>query len=417
MTLPVDWADPDGERFTTTVYRKKAAGPSRGTFLNFPGGPGSTADTGFDAIAEFAPGYDLIGIDPRGVSGDGLLLCDLRETLRLPLVPPAEESPFAGFAATSARFAASCSTRPASLQAHLDAYSNARDADAFRSALGIDRVGVYGFSYGSLLGARYAELFGSRVTATVLEGVLNPQQSAIEFETVAARGTQEIFDAFADWCSAEEECAPLGNDAAGALRRAIGNVEGGRIPGMSSSGRPWEPAAVVQVVEGAIGSGDYVAGVALLASLSDEEPGGFDEGATEDDAPTLWFFPDRIVCSDFDLRISSAEDMRALLAQTGAVAPDVQVAPESMGYLSTCATGIAPSPGAGAPFAPTTDRPILLLSNRLDPSTPREWADQVADRLGSKAQHIVADLIGHGGALGEPDVLAAVSAYVDAATG
>jgi len=417
MTLPVDWADPAGETFTTTVYRKKADGPSRGTFLNFPGGPGSTADVGFDAIAEFAPGYDLIGIDPRGVSGEGAVLCDLRETLRLPLVPPADESPFAGFAATSERFSSSCATRPASLQSHLDAYSNARDADALRSALGIERVGVYGFSYGSLLGARYAELFGSRVTATVLEGVLAPQQSATEFETVAARGAQQIFDAFADWCSAADECAPLGNDARGAFRQAVGNVEAGRVPGTTPSGRAWEPAAVAQLVEGAIGTGDFAGAVASLADLAGDDPRGFDEGAAEDDASSQWFFPDRIVCSDFDLRVSSAEGMRALLAQTTAVAPDVRVSAESAGYLATCATGPGPSQGAGAPFAPTTDRPVLLVSNRLDPSTPREWADQVAARLGAKAQHIVTELIGHGGALGEPDVLAAVTAYVDAATG
>ena len=417
MTLPVDWARPDGETFTTTVYRKKADGPSRGTFLNFPGGPGLTADIGFGAIAEFAPGYDLIGIDPRGVSGDGAVVCDVRETLRLPIVPPEEESPFAGFAAASARFLSSCATRPPGLQSHLDAYSDARDADALRSALGIERVGVYGFSYGSLLGARYAELFGSRVTATVLEGVLNPQQSATEFETVAARGAQQIFDAFADWCSTDEECAPLGNDAPGALRRAIGNVEAGRVPGTTPSGRAWEPAAVAQLIEGTIGTGDFAAAVAPLADLSGDDPRGFDEGTAEEDASSLWFFPDRIVCSDFDLRVSSAEGMRTLLAQTTAVAPDVRVSAESAGYLATCATGPGPSPEAGAPVATTTARPVLLVSNRLDPSTPREWADQVAAQLGTKAQHIVADLIGHGGTLGEPDVLAAVTAYVDAAAG
>ena len=50
----------------------------------------------------------------------------------------------------------------------------ARDLDVLRAAVGDAKLTFAGHSYGSFLGATYANLFPQRVRAIVLDGVLDP---------------------------------------------------------------------------------------------------------------------------------------------------------------------------------------------------------------------------------------------------
>ena len=50
----------------------------------------------------------------------------------------------------------------------------AEDMDVLRAALGDAKLTYLGFSYGTLLGATYAELFPTHVRAMVLDGALDP---------------------------------------------------------------------------------------------------------------------------------------------------------------------------------------------------------------------------------------------------
>ena len=52
----------------------------------------------------------------------------------------------------------------------------ARDMDAVRAAVGDEKLTYLGYSYGTLLGATYAQLFPQRVRALVLDGAVDPQQ-------------------------------------------------------------------------------------------------------------------------------------------------------------------------------------------------------------------------------------------------
>jgi pimeloyl-ACP methyl ester carboxylesterase len=81
--------------------------------------------------------------------------------------------------------------------------------DMLRAALGDSRLTFVGKSYGTYLGAWYAQLFPGRVRALVLDGAVDPDEPSLEADIVQAEGFQVAFGSFAAWCMAAPGC-PLG---------------------------------------------------------------------------------------------------------------------------------------------------------------------------------------------------------------
>ena len=52
--------------------------------------------------------------------------------------------------------------------------STAKDLDVIRAVFGDAEINYLGFSYGTLIGSTYAELFTERVGRMVLDGAINP---------------------------------------------------------------------------------------------------------------------------------------------------------------------------------------------------------------------------------------------------
>ena len=86
------------------------------------------------------------------------------------------------------RFAASCAKDSAKLLPHVSTRDSARDIDAIRAAIGEQRISYLGFSYGTYLGARYADMFPRRVRAMVLDGAVDPARSVHRHSGAASRG-------------------------------------------------------------------------------------------------------------------------------------------------------------------------------------------------------------------------------------
>jgi pimeloyl-ACP methyl ester carboxylesterase len=80
-----------------------------------------------------------------------------------------------------------------------------------------------GKSYGTYLGAWYAQLFPHRVRALVLDGAVDPDTSSLQATIAQARGFQGAFGSFAAWCLASPGC-PLG--PGGPVAGATAKVEG-----------------------------------------------------------------------------------------------------------------------------------------------------------------------------------------------
>lgn len=407
LTVPVDWSRPAAGTTKVRVYRWKAE-HSKGTVLNFPSGPGEPGDLALGSLRRTF-GYDTIAVDPRGVGDIDPMTCDTAKILEIPYVPPAEDGAFEALRRRQKAFWGSCTTGDAVLDRHVDAASSARDADALRRALGIRRLNVYGFSYGTLLAERYLALFGQHVTGSVLQGVMNPAQTRREFVTAAAAGVQAIYDRFVRWCAAEPSCALHGKDVTEVFRAAQNAAAS--VPG-TLHGQPWSAVMVTRYFE-LIAPGDFGQAARGLLDLSEGRnplPGG-DIG----EIPPRIEYADPLVCSDFPLSADSAAQARGDLAATRAAAPVVGFSTNSSNYTSICLAGPRPVRGASAPVTSRSAHPTLLLSNTLDPATPIRWAEQVADQLGRKAVHVRTEKVGHGGGFDDPETLRRTREYLEAA--
>ncbi len=73
----------------------------------------------------------------------------------------------------------SCLDRTGELLGHVDTVSVARDLEALRIALGDAKLNWLGISYGTMIGAQYAELFPENIRAMVLDGIVDHSASEI----------------------------------------------------------------------------------------------------------------------------------------------------------------------------------------------------------------------------------------------
>lgn len=443
LTVPVDWSKPKSGTVDLRVFRLKASGGdggktaqgvkgaksakhAKGTIVNFPSGPGQSGDIAFASLRETLPAYDLVSFDPRGVGESAPLTCPTAKMMKIPSVPPTDTAAFNALRHNQKAFWAGCTTGDRRLDEHLDAYSTARDAEALRTALKLDKVNLYGMSYGTLMAERYLGLFGEHVNGAVLEGVMNPAQSRREFVTTAAAGTEAVFDRFRAWCAQDTGCALHGKDVAAVFRTAQRNADAGRIPGGDFMGRPWTSVGVSQYVDATAGNSFEKAAQGLLA-LSEgrnplpESPEGESNGQSEtaaqgqagEEMPETLPYADPIVCSDFDMAVPNANQARRDLAATRAVAPVTGYSTNSSQYTSLCLAGPKAAKGSSLPVTTRGANQVMLLSNTHDSSTPVAWADKVAAQLGKKAVHIVTDKVGHGDGMTDPDTLRKVTAYMD----
>src|SRR5699024_5665162 len=166
-------------------------------------------------------GYDIIGFDPRGVNASTAVDCvDDAELDRIRSEDFGQSEEGLELLAESAQeLATSCAERSGELLPHVDTVSAARDLDVLRHVLDEPRLDYLGYSYGTRLGAVYAELFPTNVGRMVLDGGLNPALGSDEMVRGQAAGFERAIRVYAEDCLAAEQC-PLTGD----VDTAVGQV-------------------------------------------------------------------------------------------------------------------------------------------------------------------------------------------------
>ena len=177
----------------------RAEGQPQGSLVVNPGGPGAPG-TAYAAAAPSvlgAPllaGYDVVGFDPRGTGTsepvDCLTDAELDTYLASDPSPDdaAEADRFVGLVTSIGR---GCAADDAELAAHVSTIEAARDMDVLRSALGHEQLDYLGKSYGTMLGATYAELFPEQVGRFVLDGALDVSAVVPRPEPGPGRGLRD----------------------------------------------------------------------------------------------------------------------------------------------------------------------------------------------------------------------------------
>ena len=74
-------------------------------------------------------------------------------------------------------YAAQCESMSGNLLPFVGTVDAARDLDRIRQAIGDAQLTYFGHSYGTLLGAIYAQMFPTHVRAMVLDGAIDPAMS------------------------------------------------------------------------------------------------------------------------------------------------------------------------------------------------------------------------------------------------
>jgi len=186
-TVPLDYDHPHGRTITLALTKLPAGDPSHrlGTLFTNPGGPGGSGVAFVQSLATTAYSpqvrahYDILGFDPRGVAGSTPATCYRSadaETKALASIPPFPVGPRQQlrFIASHAALALHCQLTSPVRFAHASTANVARDMDLLRQAVGDRTLDYVGYSYGTFLGATYAELIPGRVGRFVLDGTLEP---------------------------------------------------------------------------------------------------------------------------------------------------------------------------------------------------------------------------------------------------
>ncbi|MFI6766350.1 alpha/beta hydrolase [Streptomyces sp. NPDC050355] len=186
--VPLDYRNPGGRTIELALVKRKATGPGRriGTLFFNPGGPGGPGTVQMPQNYAFFPRevrerFDIVSWDPRGIGSSTAVNCFASRkeadawAASKPAGLPVGEAQRAAWFVAYRDLARRCERRDPALLRHVSTADTARDLDGLRRAVGEPRLTYLGTSYGTILGATYANLFPGRVRAMVLDSNIDPQ--------------------------------------------------------------------------------------------------------------------------------------------------------------------------------------------------------------------------------------------------
>ncbi|WP_406859485.1 alpha/beta hydrolase [Streptomyces sp. HUAS MG47] len=195
VTVPLDYARPNGKQIKLAVDRAKSTGTDaerQGALLYNPGGPGGSGmrfpvrtTSGSKLWVNTAKAYDFVGFDPRGVGHSTPISCvDPQEFVKGPKMDPVPDSEADKRVQRklARAYADGCAERSGWMLPHMTTPNTARDLDVIRAALGEKKLNFIGVSYGTYLGAVYTTLFPGHVRRMIVDSVVNPSREKIWYQ-------------------------------------------------------------------------------------------------------------------------------------------------------------------------------------------------------------------------------------------
>jgi pimeloyl-ACP methyl ester carboxylesterase len=398
--VPISYAHPADGSLLLSVVMLPATGAPIGDLVMNPGGPGVSGVSFLESAGPSFPSeirqrFNLVSFDPRGIGASAPVDCVSPAGLRrwLAVDPePVTGAQVAVVVAAVRRFVAGCEAHtPRMVLANLDTATTARDLDRLRIALGERKLTYLGFSYGTYLGALYAQEFGSHVRAMVLDGAIDPALGTVQTSIQQAGGLETDLHDFFAWCRTDATCKrELPAGAAIEFRRLTSHLQDGAVLAATPSPAIGSQPVNLGVAETGIASTLYSPGdwpelaqaVAqglngngtLLAQLADDyagiEANGSDTNVVSANIA--------ISCLDHASPKGLAT-YQALARRMGAEDPDFG-ALEAWGSL-VCAYWPVPPTGRAAPVHPSGLAPVLVVGSTRDPVTPYAWAKALAAEL------------------------------------
>ncbi|MFG3305072.1 alpha/beta hydrolase [Streptomyces wuyuanensis] len=413
---PLDHSRPAGRAVDLAVIRHRATGPAPrlGTLFFNPGGPGGAGTQALPQWYELFPEelrqrFDIASWDPRGVGESTPVRCfpttdAAYEWLeRIPFGFPVGDSEAEAWTDAYADLGRLCEQLDPELLRHVSTTDTARDLDRLRQAVGDEKLSFLGVSYGTFLGATYANLFPDKVRAMVLDSNIDPRVWVNGGSRAQPRLTTFL-----------REGVDLGSAAT--LRQFLdhcGRAPADRCP--FSAGSPEATRAkferlMLRLQERAQGPWTYARTVTtVLSGLYSVDPGWYDLAWALED---LWEWrpPRETPAPEGPLPYPAFEQIEAIRCSESPNPRDPRRYPElaefsygragdlgrAVAWASEpCATwpATAASPYTG-PWNRPTANPVLVVNTTYDPATPYQGALAMTRQL-ANARLLTVEGYGH----------------------
>jgi pimeloyl-ACP methyl ester carboxylesterase len=393
VRVPQDWANADnGKTFDIAVMRIYTgdAKDKKGSVLTNPGGPGGS---GLDFLPHLAPKLsalmeDLIVVtfDPRGVGKSAPVDCISDEDLDASFAyepDPVSQAAFDGNVDIARRIGDGCGAKYGDDLRLFSTEQTARDMDAIRGAIGDEKLTYLGYSYGTLLGAVYAEILPTKVRAMVLDGAVDPQQSPVEASEGQAMGFERALSNFTEWCKTSGARCPIAADPKGAITAALDKAR--TAPVKAANGRVATAGWILWGIVFAMYSEDswqYVG--PAINNLSRGDPtlilamaDAYAERDENGHYSNLFDANNAVNCADAEY--PTVAEIRDLQSQWRPKYP-IFGATLAMGLLNC---SVWPGKKDPYPVGPATGAPpIVVVGTTGDPATPYESTMKLANMLG-----------------------------------
>ena len=400
VKVPLDYSRPDGQTIEVAMKKHLATGSVRqGSLFINPGGPGGSGVQYVEGAAETAfagvqGSFDIIGFDPRGVGSSTPVTCAAANGVD-PMSDPGQASgdaPFEELApqieTTFRQMEANCAadTKPAGLLDHVDTISVARDLDVLRALSGDQRLNYLGISYGTYLGAHYAELFPANTGHMVFDGAVDPSLSLGERAAGQAKGFETSLRTYVKQCQAGQagpSCPLTGSVDAGTqqIRDLIASAD--KTPLKTSDPNVTvDGGTITAVVRRLLYASEYwnVLTYALDQAITQQDGSSFQTlygpTTTGVSAPTFY----AVNCLDIPVQgdmTSWEKEYQQILQSSptfGASLSNQDARCQAWGHNGTRKPAPVHAKGAA---------PILVVGTTGDPATPYAWSKALAEQLDS----------------------------------
>jgi pimeloyl-ACP methyl ester carboxylesterase len=397
---PLTWKSPSSGSIKLALIRQVATdGHPLGSLLVNPGGPGASGydfvRDGIDSATDkkLQAKYDVVGFDPRGVNRSSAVKCYTNpKTLdnfiySIPQGAPGSDQWIASQEQSSKNFGQDCLKYTGKLLGNVDTVSAARDLDLLRAALGDKKLNYLGYSYGTLLGQTYANLYPHKTGRLVFDGVVDPTITPYDLSVTQAKGFEKSLRKFLSQCPTIKGC-PFGKDVDQSMKTVralldsldaspLRNTDGRELGSLTMFNAIILPLYNVadwtyeSTLFSTVMKGDASYAFQLADAYNDRDKNG-----TYTDNSTEAFTA--INCLDYpsDPTVST---MRAEAIKLNAAAP---VFGHLMAYGGTGCYDwpYKPTRTAGALEAKGS-APIIVVDTTGDPATPYVWGKHVAKLL------------------------------------
>ncbi len=403
LAVPLDRTKPAGEGVSLSILRVRASKKSKrlGVLLINPGGPGASGRTFATQLAvnpifdKIRQSYDIVGWDPRGVGESAPIRClDSAAYDRFFAADPNPDTPAEREELLDAtkEFVEGCKARNGAILDHVSTADTVADMDHIREALGEATISYAGFSYGTYLGARYADAYPKRVGRFVLDGALDPLATIERRTELQAIGFERALTNFLATCKSTKcRFVRNGETPMGAFDRLMASFEAKPLPvkwvfKKKSTTRLLGPgegytavlAALYNVNVGwprlrsalsKLDGGDGRAMLQLFDLYADRNPEGDYRNTSDANAA--------VNCTDLP-NSTNVADYDALAKRFEKVSPHFG----AFAAYSTLVCAYWPSTGpTPRPVRAASSAPIVILGTTNDPATPFVWAQSLNRQL------------------------------------